>query len=52
MGMRFIADEKSSLELKLGETENELVAARQLTADNEKRIALLEDEKVRQWLVR
>nr|CAB3228261.1 coiled-coil domain-containing protein 171-like [Phallusia mammillata] len=40
-----LADAKSSLELHLGELENELAVARQVTAENEKRIAFLEEDK-------
>ena len=40
-------DEKSSLELHLGEMENELALARKVTAENETRIAFLEDDKVK-----
>ena len=50
MDVILFADDKSSLELKLAETENELIVARQLTCDNEKRIALLEEEKVKLFI--
>ncbi|CAK8694709.1 unnamed protein product [Clavelina lepadiformis] len=40
-----LSDEKSSLELHLGEMENELALARKVTAENETRIAFLEDDK-------
>ena len=42
----YLSDEKSNLELKIGEMENELALTRKVMAESEKAIALMKDEKV------